>query len=287
MELRRLTATKGKRTPRIKKISVNFFWLIHDYLGDIIDEKYLIRKIKEIEKDPRELISQCQAAVKRVQDIRAIEKRLPQKLLRKIKTIQTILCLYNERKKEVLNQVNIFLKNLFHHKFGPMSFGQLHAYYQLCPDEIIDALRGLKIKKYQGREKSWVYYIAGEKIKNGPNKFMKLVETEGNSNTLRGDCACPGVIKSRVNLILNISHIFKFKKGDILVAPFTNVNYLPIMNRAAAILTETGGLTSHAAIVARELKKPCVVGIKNLIATLKDGDLVEVDADKGVVKIVK
>ncbi|KKS41640.1 MAG: PEP-utilizing enzyme, mobile domain protein [Candidatus Kuenenbacteria bacterium GW2011_GWA2_42_15] len=62
---------------------------------------------------------------------------------------------------------------------------------------------------------------------------------------------------------------------------------VPVPAQVGSILTETGGLTSHAAIVARELKKPCVVGIKNLIATLKDGDLVEVDADKGVVKIVK
>ena len=287
MELRQLIILKEKPVPRMKKISKKFFWLVHDYLGDIIDAKYLFRKIKEIDKNPRELTSQCQAAVKRVQDIKAIEKCLPQKLLRQVKTIQPILYLYNERKKEVLNQVNIFLKNLFHYKFGHMSFGQLHTYYQLTPDGIIDALCGLEIKKYGNREKSWVYYIANEKIKNGPKKFMQLVEVQGNATTLRGACACPGRIKGRVNIILNISHIFKFKKGDILVAPFTNVNYLPIMNRAAAILTETGGLTSHAAIVARELKKPCVVGIKNLTATLKDGDLVEVDADKGVAKIVK
>ena len=287
MELRQLIILKEKPVPRMKKISKKFFWLVHDYLGDIIDAKYLFRKIKEIDKNPRELTSQCQAAVKRVQDIKAIEKCLPQKLLRQVKTIQPILYLYNERKKEVLNQANIFLKNLFHYKFGHMSFGQLHNYYQLTPDGIIDALCGLEIKKYGNREKSWGYYIANEKIKNGPKKFMQLVEVQGNATTLRGACACPGRIKGRVNIILNISHIFKFKKGDILVAPFTNVNYLPIMNRAAAILTETGGLTSHAAIVARELKKPCVVGIKNLTATLKDGDLVEVDADKGVVKIVK
>jgi pyruvate,water dikinase len=78
----------------------------------------------------------------------------------------------------------------------------------------------------------------------------------------------------------------KFKKGDILVAPFTNVNYLPVMHQAKAILTETGGLTSHAAIVSRELGKPSIVGIKNLIASLKDGDMVEVDANKGVVHII-
>ena len=61
----------------------------------------------------------------------------------------------------------------------------------------------------------------------------------------------------------------------------------PIMNKAKAILTETGGLTSHAAIVSRELKKPCIVGIKNLLMVLKDTDLVEVDANNGIVRLLK
>ena len=58
------------------------------------------------------------------------------------------------------------------------------------------------------------------------------------------------------------------------------------MRGARAILTETGGITSHAAIVSRELKKPCIVGIKELVASLEDGDLVEVDAERGVVQIL-
>ena len=59
------------------------------------------------------------------------------------------------------------------------------------------------------------------------------------------------------------------------------------MKKAKAILTERGGITSHAAIVSRELGTPCVVGIKGLFGNFKDGDLVEVDAKKGIVKIIK
>ncbi len=58
------------------------------------------------------------------------------------------------------------------------------------------------------------------------------------------------------------------------------------MEKAAAIITEMGGLLSHAAIVARELHKPCVVGIDDLLDKIKDGNQVEVDATKGVVKIL-
>lgn len=62
---------------------------------------------------------------------------------------------------------------------------------------------------------------------------------------------------------------------------------VPAMNRAAAIITNTGGITCHAAIVSREMKKPCIIGTKIATRVLKDGDLVEVDADKGVVRIIK
>ena len=77
--------------------------------------------------------------------------------------------------------------------------------------------------------------------------------------------------------------VAKVKKGDILVAIMTNANHLPAMARAAAVVTDEGGITCHAAIAARELQKPCVVGTKFATLMLKNGDRVEVEADAGVV----
>ncbi|MDO8668213.1 MAG: PEP-utilizing enzyme [bacterium] len=104
---------------------------------------------------------------------------------------------------------------------------------------------------------------------------------------LKGLIASPGKVIGRVRVILYNKDFVKFKKGEVLVALQTMVHYLPIMKLSSAILTEFGGLTSHAAVVSREFKKPCIVGIPNLIVSLKDGDLVEVDANKGIVKIIK
>lgn len=67
----------------------------------------------------------------------------------------------------------------------------------------------------------------------------------------------------------------------------TSPEYVPAMKRSGAVITDEGGLLSHAAIVARELGKPCIVGTKIATKVLKDGDLVEVDANKGVVRKVK
>ncbi len=74
-----------------------------------------------------------------------------------------------------------------------------------------------------------------------------------------------------------------FPEGSVLVCEVTTPNYVPLMQKAAAIVTDQGGILSHAAIVARELKKPCIVGTGNATKKLKNNQLVSVDADKGIV----
>ena len=64
----------------------------------------------------------------------------------------------------------------------------------------------------------------------------------------------------------------------------TRPEYLPLMEKAAAFITDAGGVLSHAAIVAREMKKPCIIGTKIATKILKDGDLVEVDAERGTIR---
>jgi len=67
----------------------------------------------------------------------------------------------------------------------------------------------------------------------------------------------------------------------------TMPKYLPAMKRASAFITDEGGITCHAAIISREMKKPCIIGTKIATQILIDGVLVEVDADKGIVRIIK
>ena len=77
---------------------------------------------------------------------------------------------------------------------------------------------------------------------------------------------------------------FKVEKGDIMISVMTTPNFIPAMERAAAFVTDEGGITCHAAIIAREMKKPCIIGTKIATKVLKDGDLIEVDAEKGIVR---
>ena len=104
---------------------------------------------------------------------------------------------------------------------------------------------------------------------------------------LKGEIAYKGKIKGVVKIVSKKEEMGKIQDGDILVSSMTLPDLLSAMKKAGAFVTDEGGLLSHAAIIARELKKPCIIGTKIATKVLKDGMMVEVDAVKGIVRIVK
>ncbi len=111
-----------------------------------------------------------------------------------------------------------------------------------------------------------------------------LAPKQNNTNEFKGRVACLGLAKGKVKVVLGPADFDKLKKGDILVVANTSPDFVPILRRAAAIVAEDGGITAHVSLVSREFGIPCVVGIPHITAMLKDGDLVEVDANKGIVR---
>jgi phosphohistidine swiveling domain-containing protein len=101
---------------------------------------------------------------------------------------------------------------------------------------------------------------------------------------IKGNVAFPGKITGKARLIRSKTDMKDFVDGEIIVSPMTMPDYLPIMKRAAAFITNEGGTLCHAAIVARELQKPCVIGTKIATHVFKDGDMIAVDADNGIIK---
>lgn len=118
----------------------------------------------------------------------------------------------------------------------------------------------------------------------GEVKEKKTI-TEGVTNAeapiLTGEAASPGAGSGPVKVLGSPKEIGKIKDGDILVAKMTSPDYVPAMKKAAAIITDQGGLTSHAAIVSRELGVPAVVGTESATQKLKDGNIVTVDGSTG------
>ncbi len=118
-------------------------------------------------------------------------------------------------------------------------------------------------------------------------KIFSYINDNLQQKEIRGSSACAGRVQSTVKIILDQSDFNKFKVGDILVTSMTRPEFVPLMKKASAIITDEGGVTCHAAIISRELNKSCIIGTKFATQILKDGDEVEVDADNGVVRILK
>ncbi len=149
---------------------------------------------------------------------------------------------------------------------------QKHYYF---PQDTEWALEDGKLYIVQTRPVTTVAQTAKSVKLNKGN--IKIAEAP----ILSGSPASPGTGTGPVKILKSPKEIDKIKKGDVLVAPMTSPDYVPAMKKSAAIVTDQGGQTSHAAIVSRELGIPCVVGTENATKTLKDGQIVTVDGEAG------
>ncbi len=132
-----------------------------------------------------------------------------------------------------------------------------------------------------------IYILSGRIWKKRLSNIIKKALNLKKEKIIKGAIAYKGITKGYVKIVLQNENIKDVKQGDILVTVMTFPNFIPAMEKAAAFITDEGGILCHAAIVAREMNKPCIIGTKIATKVLKDGDLVEVDADKGIVKILK
>jgi phosphoenolpyruvate synthase/pyruvate phosphate dikinase len=118
-------------------------------------------------------------------------------------------------------------------------------------------------------------------------KQLKLSTNENEKKELKGIVASKGSVKGKVIIVKGVKDLVKVQNGQILVAVSTHPDYVSAMRKAAAIITDEGGITSHAAIVAREFGIPCMVGTINATKLLKDGNMIELDGNKGIIRILK
>jgi pyruvate,water dikinase len=103
---------------------------------------------------------------------------------------------------------------------------------------------------------------------------------------LRGTGGSPGCVRGPAKIVRSPADAGKLRPGDILVAPATTPSWTPLFVTAAAVVTDTGGILSHCAVVAREYRIPAVVGAPGATDLLADGQMVEVDGRSGLVRVV-
>jgi len=164
----------------------------------------------------------------------------------------------------------------------------------LTNKEIIKCLKNkskFSIKEVKRREEAYlliqktdnISIYSGNKAKEKALKELKI-KTLARRKTITGRVGSIGKTTGCVKIVLTNKDLSKVKEGDVLVSAMTRQDFITAIRRSSAIITDEGGITCHAAIIARELKKPCIIGTKIATKVLKDGDKVLVDADKGIVK---
>jgi pyruvate,water dikinase len=199
------------------------------------------------------------------------------------------------RKKESVCKINyelwIFLKKLCKYNKISLDIGSYIALHELNSFKLSkNYLKMLRkrtkeyyVMHFDEKDKlSWAYGKDGKRILDALEEKIKSGVKE-----IKGRTAYLGSVKGRVKIVNSISEFNKIKKGDVLVSIMTRPEMVPVMKKAAGIITDEGGITCHAAIVSRELKIPCIVGTQVATSVLKDGDLVEINGKTGVIKILK
>ena len=151
-------------------------------------------------------------------------------------------------------------------------------------DVIEQRQKGFALYFDESRE---IICVEGENSIEQVRKEFGIERLREGSSQIKGLVASRGRAKGSVAVVKGIGQLDNIRKGNVMVAITTHPDYLPAMKRAVAIITDEGGMSCHAAITSRELSIPCIVGTKTATKILKEGDLVEVDAEKGIVKILE
>jgi phosphohistidine swiveling domain-containing protein len=296
-----LKKIKGTKTEKIiSKHQKKYYWIRNNYVDDnILGNDYFIEELKKIFSSTINI----DLEVKRLKNTPLEHKKAKKELLKKIKLDSELKGLItisedftywqDERKKSSFLTTHYLNKILI--EISKRTGIEIDLLKYSTPRELDSVFSGgLKKEELTLRKQNCVYYwdkqgvdcvygMEADKVKESILGSKDL----GQVDDFRGLTASVGKAIGRVKILKSVTEMSKIEQGDILVAVMTRPDYIPAMKKASAIVTDEGGITCHAAIVSRELKIPCIIGTKIATKVLKDGQMVEVNANHGWVKIIK
>jgi len=279
----------------IKEHTRKYYWLPTFGSGKTWDEAYFYQKIEKFSNNPlKELQNKQQDKKNLINKQKKIEKilKLSETDKRTFADIR-MLSYSKDFRRGVQNKTFLIMDTII----IPQMAKHLDVDIEFVRNNVVEEL--LQKNKRAKLDKNFAYVIENgvEKTYRNKNQILKLKKIvaskhkeKNKKEMFSGAVAYRGskkYIKGYVKIILEKKDVAYFKDGDILVSHMTNPDIVEAITKSKAIITDMGGITCHVSIVARELKKPCIIGTKIATQVLKDGDLVEVDADEGVVRILE
>lgn len=299
VEIDLLKIVLGKSKEKLEAYQKRYYWSKNNYFtAQNLSVEHFKKEITAWKKSGKDLNQE----LLRIENTPARNRQEKQKLLRQFKLSPLLKILLvisedftwwqDERKRATYLAIEMGSRIL--EELGRrIGYSPLELKYAL-PDELESIYKTGKPTPEELRERGRkCLFIMNEKgfyvgVGKSQEKLIKgiILGKKGLSDIrdFRGLSASTGRVIGRVKIVKSATEIGKVKQGDILVAVMTRPDYVVAMKKAAAIVTNEGGITSHAAIVSRELGIPCIIGTKIATEVLKDGDLVEVNANHGWVR---
>ncbi|MFH1276641.1 MAG: PEP-utilizing enzyme [Candidatus Woesearchaeota archaeon] len=177
--------------------------------------------------------------------------------------------------QELANRVQVSYNDLLY-----LGYSELMQVYEKKKELIFES---------KLRQKGWGVIMLENSIQYyNYNNIQKIKEDEEKiPSGIKGSSACKGYVQGLARIIISVEDLDSLKKGDILITSMTTTNFVPFLSKVSAIVTDEGGITCHAAIISRELNIPCIIGTRFATKAFRNGELIEVDANKGIVKKIK
>lgn len=292
-----VTELPDAEAKRMHALAERFGWFQYYYAGPAATGEYYFglikRKLPAI--DAAAELAEREAAAKELASFqKQVEQDLPEDDRMLVGQLRTF-AYYKEARKESQYHINYGLDGWYREAAKRLSSEPLYAKYVLESEYEAMFVKGAPLltdTELKERYRASAYFcvdgkdtlVAGDEALKYKELYQKNTEGAQVDGVLKGSVAYPGFVRGRAIIVNAAADMEKFRDGDILISIATNPVLVPAMSRAAAIVTNTGGVTCHAAIVSRELKIPCVVGTKVATQVIQDGDQVEVDANKGIVR---
>lgn len=278
-----------------------YFWTKNNYNDNYaLNSGHFIEEIKTILASPIDISQE----IKRIKNTPTLSQEGKKKLLARLKPgvyLKNLLEIsedftfwQDERKKRTF--LFTHYASLLFEEIGRRRGYSLAEMKYLTRAEVVQLLQGRKFSHLELAKRSR-YLIVYEKgnqyeILSG-NKALSVANYIFKNRSYSGICdfrgltASIGKVRGYARIVTSVKDIDKVKTGDILVAVMTRPDYIMGIKKAAAIVTDEGGITCHAAIISRELGIPCIIGTKIGTKVLKDGYLIEVNANHGLVRLIK
>lgn len=279
-EIEKIRSRKFDLEKEAKRLHKKYFWIPANFVGEVWTPDDFVEKIKNFEPAPKEKLAKPKVKI-------STEVKYWTRCLGEVAYL-------NEYRKAYFTKVNVMIRSVLDKIAKANGLGGWEEINLLTSREILDLTRGKSnyqkrlIRERQSKpiafynfDEKTIIYLSAEEIKEFEKRFKP--SGEGLSE-VSGTVGNRGVVRGIAKIILSPADFPKFKEGEVLIAKMTSTDFIPIMKRAAAFVTDEGGLACHAAIIAREYNKPCVIGTRLATSVFKDGDLVEVDANKGIVR---